>query len=203
MTFGDDVVARAEHLEVDAGGDDGDPRRVGSVEVDEFSGLAGGVGDERRGRVDDLLLTDLAPRRLGSVTRGELTVLDPRHRVHRVDERHPPPVGREPPDLAREPVVGMHEVVVPLRLRRADPHHAGRERAQLARQIVLAEPLVRPGGDVVDGHAGRQFDLLTHGRARAPREDVDGDAALREPLRRLDDVDVEAARVTRPRLRQR
>ena len=92
---------------------------------------------------------------------------------------------------------------MPLRLRRPDAHHACGERTELARQVLLAEALVRPGCNVVDGDARHELHLLAEGCARAAREDVDLDAALGQPLRRLDDVDVETAGVARSGLRQR
>ena len=161
-------VAGGEQLEVDARGHHPDLAGVGVVQLDQLAGLVVGVGHQPVGGLDDLRLADLAPRRLGRVTVGELGVLDPGHGVHRVHERHPPAVGGQPAHLAGEPVVGVHEVVPPLGPRGLGPHHPGGEGAQLARQVLLAQPLVRPGGDVADHHPGRQLGGRAAGRRSWP-----------------------------------
>ena len=150
------------------GGTTRDPAGVGVVQLDQLAGLVVGVGHEPVGGLDDLRLADLAPRRLGRVTVGQLGVLDPGHGVHGVHERHAPAVGGQPAHLAGEPVVGVHEVVPPLGPRGLGPHHPRGEGAQLAGQVLLAQPLVRPGGDVADHHAGRQLDGRAAGRRPWP-----------------------------------
>ena len=117
---------RAEQLEVDPGRHRHDPSRVGVVQLDEGFRLLVGVGDETVGGRDDLRLADLPGDRLRRVALGEGEVLDLRHRVHRVYERHVPPLGGQPGDLAGQPVVGVHEVV-PARAR-ARPRCASRPR---------------------------------------------------------------------------
>ena len=131
-----------------------DPVGVGVVVPDELAGLVGGVGDEPVGGLDDLGLADLATARLEGVALGAVQVLDARHGVHRVDQRHVPAVGGEPADLPGEPVVRVDEVVVPLGRLGGDPHHAGGEGAQLARQVLLVEALVGAGGDVAHEDPG-------------------------------------------------
>jgi hypothetical protein len=58
-------------------------------------------------------------------------------------------------DLAGEPVVRVHEVVPARVLLGLGAQHAGRERAQLARQVVLGEAGERAGDDVAHQDAGR------------------------------------------------
>ena len=109
------------------------------VQLGELRRLGRGVGDEPGGGVDHLLLADDPRCRLGSVTLGERGVLHLGERVGGVDERDRPALGGHPADLAGEPVVRVHRVVVARLVRGLDPHQAGGERAQLGRQIVLAQ----------------------------------------------------------------
>ena len=152
------LVLRPEDVEVDAGVDDLDARRVGVVQVDQLLGLEVGVGDQHVGGLDDLLLADDPGGRLGGVAVGERVVLDLGHRVHRVHERHAPAVARERADLAGEPVVGVHDVVVADRLRGLGAQHLAGEDAELAGQLALGQPLERAGVDVahLDAVAGRR-----------------------------------------------
>ena len=189
--------------EVDTGLGDDDPVGVGVVEVDELSGLAVGVGDEPVGGLDDLGLTDLAAHRLGQVTVGEVEVLDPGHRVHRVHERHAPAVGGQPADLAGEPVVRVDEVVVAGRRVRGDAHHPGGEGAQLAREVLLGQALVGAGRHVPHDDARLDLDDGRLGGARGAGEEVDGDAATGELAGDLEHVDVHAAGVALAGLGQR
>ena len=193
-----------EDVEVDARRHDDDLARVGVVQLDQGLGLVVGVGDQPVGRLDDLGLADLAARRLGAVTAGERVVLDPGHGVHRVHQRHLPALGGQPADLAGEPVVGVHQVVPAERAPGLGAHHAGGEGAELARQVVLAQPLVRAGGHVP--HRSRPAPARPPGGrsllvARVKISTATPRAASRR--RRLDDVDVEAARVAGAGLLQR
>ncbi len=186
----------AEHLEIDARRDDIDAGLRGVVELGELRRLGRGVGDEPGGGVDDLLLADDPRRRLGSIALGQRGVLHLGERVGGVDERDGPALGGHPADLTGEPVVRVDGVVVARLVRRLDPHEAGGERAQLGRQIVLAQALVRTGGDVAHQHAGREGDDRRQLAAGRAREDLDLDAAGRQLAGELDDVDVHAAGVT-------
>ena len=190
-------VAGAEDTEVDAGVDHVDGLGAGTVEVDQLAGLGVGVGDEEVRGLDDLLLADHACHRLRGVPLGHRLVLDLRHGVHRVHQRHVPAVAREGADLAGEPVVGVHGVVVAERVDRLGAQHLARERAELSGQLTLGQALERTGGDVADQHAVRRLDHLRERRARGPGEDVDRDALLGQPSGELDDVDVHPARIAR------
>ena len=97
----------------------------------------------------------------------------------------------------------VDEAVVTLGLVRAGPHHPGGEGAELAGQVVLAEPLVGARGDVADDDARLHLDGGRQVGRRGAGEDLDLDAALGQLVGDLDDVDVHAARVTGARLLQR
>ena len=197
------LLPRHEEVEVDAWGHDDHPVGVGVVVADELARLALGVGDEPVGDLDDLGLADLPARGLGDVVGGQLAVLDPGHRVHRVDEGHLPALGDEPADLAGEPVVRVRDVVVP----RGDAgdlaHHPGSEGAQLPRQVLLDQALVGAGVDVPHRHPGHHLDDVGQVGGRAPGEDLDLDAPRTQPLRGLHHVHVEPARVARTGLVER
>ena len=141
---------RPEDVEVDAGVDDLDPAGVGVVQVDQLLGLEVGVRDQQVGGLDDLLLADDPGERLGDVAVGERVVLDLRHRVHRVHQRHAPAVAGQRADLAGEPVVRVHDVVVADGLPGLGAQHLAREHAQLRGQLLLGQPLERAGVDVPD-----------------------------------------------------
>ena len=151
------LAARAEDVEVDSGMHDVDVRGGRGVEVDELRGLLAGVGDQPRGLVDHLLLTDLADGRLGAVADRELAVLDLGHGVHGVNERHIPALGRQPADLAREPVVRVDHVEPAFGTRGLGAHESGSQGAQLRRQLLLAQLL--EGSCPQMGHANSGFDL--------------------------------------------
>jgi hypothetical protein len=187
--------AGGEQAEVDARGHGHDLAGVGAVEVDELVGLLVGVGDQAVGGGDDLGLTDRAGSGLGGVTLGQRQVLDPRHGVHRVDERHVPALGGQPGHLAGEPVVGVHEVVPAGRPGRLQPHQAGREGAQLGRQVLLGQPLEGASRHVPDRHARRQLDGGRQVRAGRPGDHVDLHAQRGQAAGQLDDVHVHAAGV--------
>ena len=196
-------VPRGERREVDAGGDHAHLGRVGVVQLDEVGRLALGVRDQPVGGLDDLGLADLAAGRLRAVVGGQVQVLDPRHGVHRVDQRHAPPVSSEPADLAGEPVVGVQHVVPALGPGGRCAHHPGGERAELARQVGLPEALVRAGRDVPHRDARDQVHERRDRSRRGPGEDVDLDAPCGQLLGDLGDVDVHAARVPGAGLFQR
>ena len=82
-------------------------------------------------------------------------------------------------------------------------HHPGGERAELARQVVLREALVRPRRDVPHRHARDQLDDRRDRPGRRPGEDVDLEAPRGQLLGDLGDVDVHAARVPGAGLLQR
>ena len=155
-----------EDAEVDAGGDGGDPIRIGVVELDELRGLGAGVGQQPVGGGHDRGLTDDATGRLWHVAVGEQGVLHLRHRVHRVDQRHLPAVLGQRADLPREPVVRVHEVEVTGVVLRLDPQDAGRERAQQRGQVFLGHRLERTRGDVPHEDAGGELDRGGQARRR-------------------------------------
>ncbi len=162
-----------------------------------------GVGNEPVGGLDDLRLADLTTGRLRRVAVGEVGVLHTGHGVHGVDERHLPAVVGEPPDLAGEPVVRVDEVVVALGGVGGRAHDAGGKGAQLARQVLLAEPLVRPRRDVAHEHPGRQLDHRVEVGRRRAGEDLHLDAAPGELAGHLDDIDVQATGISRAGLLER
>lgn len=137
------AVAGGEAVEVDAGVDDGDLAGVGLVVADELVGLFGGVRDEAVGGGDDLGLADDAGGGLGRVALGQCGVLDLGHGVHGVDEGDAPAFGGEPAHVPRQPVVGVDEVVVAGAVAGPGPHDPVGEGAQLGRQLLLGEALVR------------------------------------------------------------
>ncbi len=156
-----DLGHRDEDVQVDTGVDHLDPAGVGVVELDELLGLDVGVGDQHVCGLDDLLLTDDPGQWLGGVACGERGVLDLRHRVHAVHERHSPAVPGERADLAGQPVVRVDRVVVADRLGGLGAQHLAREDAQLGGQLLLGEPLERTRVDVPDR------DPVRWGRPRA------------------------------------
>ena len=192
----------AERGQVHAGVDHLDATGVGVVQVDQLPGLVVGVRHEHVGRGDHLLLADQPRHRLGGVAHGHRGVLDLRHRVHRVHQRDAPPVARQRAHLAAEPVVAVHEVVVAGRVVGLGAQDLAREDAQLGRQLVLGEPLVGPGRDVVDADAVADVDDGRQHAPGRPGEHVHLDLARREPTGELEDVDVHPACVTRARLVQ-
>ena len=97
----------------------------------------------------------------------------------------------------------MHDVVVAGLMRRFGAKHTRREGAQLSGQVVLVEPLERPGDHVAHQHARRDLDDGLIGRRRRAGEDLHLDPAAGHLKRALQHVDVHAARVARPRLGQR
>ncbi len=197
------AVARPEHLQVHPGVDDGELVGARRVVQGELGGLLGGVGDQPVGRLDHLGLTDHPGRRLGEVTLGQCRVLDLRHGVHRVHQRDAPALGCQPADLAGEPVVRVDEVVVARPVTCLGAQHPVGEGAELGREVLLEQALVRPGGDVPDEHTGGELDGRRVVRADRPGEHLDLDVELGEALGQLDDVDVHPARVTGAGLVQR
>lgn len=183
--------------------DDGDLGRVGLVVAYEFVGLLGRVGDEAVGGADYLGLADDAGGGLGGVVVGERGVLDLGHRVHGVHQGDAPAFGGEPADMAGEPVVRVDQVVVAGAVARPCLHHTVREGAQLGREFLLRQPLVRARVDVPDQNTRGQLDLRGQGAGRGPGEDLHLDVLRGQPLRQLHDVDVHPARVTRAGLVQR
>ncbi|OIQ70066.1 hypothetical protein GALL_483250 [mine drainage metagenome] len=224
-------VAGCEQLEIDARCDRVDAVRVRSVQLDEVARLLVGARDEGVGLRDHLLLPDHATVRLGSVPRRKGGVLDPCHRVHRVHERHVPPIGRQPPDLTGEPVVRVHDVVPARRPRGLRPQHPCGHRAQLSREIALVEPLERSCRHVVDQDRRHHADVdlvaeqdragllaaedapvrvragQDHGlgecRRGRPREDLHARTTPGERVRQPRDVDVHPAGIADARLVQR
>ncbi len=97
----------------------------------------------------------------------------------------------------------MHDVVVAGLVGGFGAQHAGGEGAQLGGQVVLVEPLERPGHDVAHQHAGRHLDDGLIGRRRRAGEDLHLDAAAGHLQRALQHVDVHAAGVAGARLGQR
>ena len=177
---------RPEDAEVHAGVHDLDACGVGVVQVEQLLGLHVGVGDQHVGGLDDLLLADHPDGRLRDVTDGQRGVLDLGHRVHRVHQRHAPPVADERADLAGQPVVGVHDVVPALVVARLGPQHLAREHAQLPRQLGLGQALEGTRVDVVHRDAGERLDgrrQLGGGRAGV---DLDGQVAGGQPLGELD-----------------
>ena len=171
--------------------------------VDQIPRLGAGVGDQPIRLGDHLLLADQPAAGLRLVVVGHRGVLDLGQGVRRVHQRHSPAVLGQVSDLTGEPVVRVHDVVVAGRAARLGPHHPGRERAQLAGEFLLVQPLERPGHDVPDQHAGCQLGDRRLIRRRRPGEDLHLDAAGGQPPGRLVDVDVHPARVTGARLGHR
>ncbi len=92
-------IPRAEHVEVHPRIDHAHPCRIRAIQVNEVLRFLIGVGNQGRGGLDDLLLTDLAAPRFAAVALRQLLILHPGHGVHGVHERHVPPVGGQPADL--------------------------------------------------------------------------------------------------------
>ena len=126
---------------------------IGVMQRNQLLRFVFGVDDQPVGLVDHLLLTDRAQRRLGLVADGQGGVLHRGQRVGGVHQRDGPPVPRQPADLPREPVVGVHDVVVAGFVGGLRAQHACGEGTQLRGQVVLVEPLERPGHHVADQHA--------------------------------------------------
>jgi hypothetical protein len=97
----------------------------------------------------------------------------------------------------------VHDVVPARLVHGLGAQHAGGQRAQLGRQVVLAQPLERACREVADRHAGRELDDGREVAARGPGEHLDLDAQVGQALGGLDDVDVHAARVPGARLLER
>ena len=68
--------------------------------------------------------------------------------------------------------------------------------AELAGQVGLVQVLEGPGGQVAHQHPGSELGHRRHLAGDRAGEDVHFHAALGEALGHLDDVDVQAARVT-------
>ena len=98
--------------------------------------------------------------------------------------------------------MGVDEVVVAGPVSGPGLHHAVGEGAELRGQFLLGEAFVRARVDMPYEHTGRQFDGGREIAGGGAREDLDLDVDRGEPLGQLDDVDVHAARVARPRLVQ-
>ena len=97
----------------------------------------------------------------------------------------------------------MHQVIpagVGLRL---GAQHLKGELADLGGQVGLVKLLERAGDDAADQDTGGDLGQRRGVPADRPGEDVDFDAAGREPFGHLDDVHVQAARVTGARLVER
>src|SRR6185437_4182368 len=100
------------------------------------------------------------------------------------------------PDLAGQPVVRVHQVV-PARVGlRLGAQHLEGELADLGGQVGLVELLERAGDDAADQDTGSDLGQRRGVPADSPGEDVDFDAAGREPFGHLDDVYVQTACVT-------
>ena len=162
--------------------------------------LVTGVGDETGGILDNLLLTDHAHLGLGSIAVGEFEVLDLGHRVHGVHQRHVPSLGGEPSDLAGEPVVRVDEIEPSGGASCLCAKQAGAEGAHLRGQVFLRQFLERTRAQMGDANAGLDLDCVRQRRCLGSGEDLHVDTRGSEAARRLEDVDVESARVTGARL---
>src|SRR5664280_3678530 len=188
-------IPNGEHPEVDAGRHDPNLAGIRVIQVDQLTGLAPGVCHEAVSGVHDLSLTDLATRRLWRVPFRQPGVLDARHRVHRVHQRHPPTVSRQPAHLPGEPVVGVHEVIPALGSGRLRAHDPLGERAQLTREVSLAQALEWPCDDVAYVDPGRYLGLERQTAVGHPGEDLNLYATHRQPFGDLDDVHVQTTRI--------
>ena len=197
------AVPGCEGLQIDARMHDVDAARISVVQRNELVGFGFGVHDQPVGLVGNLLFADRAQRRFGGVPVGEGGVLDRGQGVRGVHQWHRPPVAGQPAHLTGEPVVRVHDVVVPRLVVGLGAQHPGGERAQLGGQVVLVQALVGPRGDVAHQYAGGERHRRRVGRGGGPGEDLDLDAAAGQVQSRLQDVDVQSARVTGSRLCQR
>ena len=185
-----------EDREVDARGSDVDVVEVGVVVRHEFGGFRGGVGNEPRRPVDDVVLAQFAPARLGLFPGLQQEVLDLGHGVHGVHQRHAPQPGQLKPGHTGHPVVGMDDVVAPVGLALADPLDFGDHAVQQFRQLLLRQLPRRPGQDVVDAHAGvRMFDGGLAG-VRGPGKDLHFHAVFGQGGGQAPDIHIHAAGIT-------
>ncbi len=182
---------------------DVDPGGVGVMQRNQLRRFVIGIGDQPVGLVDHLLLAHRAQRRLRCVAVGQGRVLDRGQGVRGVHQRHRPAVAGQPPDLTGEPVVRVHDVVVPGLVGGFGPQHAGRERAQLRRQVVFVQPLERAGHHVAHQHPGRHPRDGRIGGRRGPGEDLHLDTAAGQMQRALQHVDVHPAGIAHAGLRKR
>jgi hypothetical protein len=83
------------------------------------------------------------------------------------------------------------------------PQHAGRERAQLSRQVVLVQAFERPGRHVAHQHTGRHPRDGRIGGRRGPGEDLHLDTSAGEVQRALQHVDIHPAGIPHAGLRKR
>ena len=137
---------------------------AGVVEVDQRLRLVVGV-QRLVGGLDDLGLADQEAQSVGLPRRG--SVLDLRHRVHRVHQRDPHRSRADRP--VAEPVVAVHQVVAPVvavrSTSRAKTHSLGRD-------CVLGQALEGAGAHVVHAdavaevHDGRQGAAVGPGDVR-------------------------------------
>ena len=188
------AVTRTEHVQIHAGMNDVDSRRIGMVDRNQLPRFIIGVDDQPVRLVDDLLLPDRAQRRLGRVAVGQRRVLDRGQRVRGVHQRHRPAVAGQPADLSGQPVVRVHDVVVARFVRRLGAQHPGGERAQLGGQVVFVQALERPRHHVAHQHAGRHPRDRRIGGRGGPGEDLHLDTPPRQVQRGLQHVDVHARR---------
>ena len=174
------------------GGTDAHPGGVGVVQLDQLARLLVGVGDQPVGGLDDLGLADLAAGRLGAChPSASVGVLDPRHRVHRVHQRHAASGRRPASRPGRRASSGSGRGRTSPRAARASARITPAANAHSCPgRSCLAQPLVRPGGDVAHDDPGRELDCSAGSPPRGrPGEDVDLDAARgpgawRSPRRR-------------------
>ena len=200
---GGQPVTRPEHVQVDAGVNHVDLRRIGMVDRNQLPRFIIGVDDQPVCLIDDLLLADRAQRRLGRVTFGQRRVLHRGERVRGVHQRHRPAVPGQPTDLAGQPVVRVHDVVVARFVGGLGAQHPGRERAQLGGQVVFVQALERPGHHVAHQHAGGHPLHRRIGGRGGPGEDLHLDAPPGQMQRALQHVDVHSAGIAGARLGQR
>jgi hypothetical protein len=158
------------------GGDRDHAVDLGAVRSTSSRALVGSVRDQAVGGLDDLLLADDAAQRLRRVPFGEREVLDLARVCAVCTSGTPQRSEASPADLPGQPVVGVHDVVPARLVRGLGPQHAGGQRAQLGRQVLLGEPLEGAGGDVPDGDAGGELDDRREVAGGGPGEDLDRDA---------------------------
>ena len=161
-----------------------------------WCGLVRGVGDQPVGLGRDLVLADQPGQRLGRVAVGEGGVLHLGQGVRGVHQRHPPAGPGEPADLAGEPVVRVHQVVPARLVLGLDPQHPAVKAHSCAGQVLLGQPLVRPGDHVPDEHARARPRPTGGSAAEVARVNISTSTPISASRRdELDDVDVHAARV--------
>jgi hypothetical protein len=97
----------------------------------------------------------------------------------------------------------MHQVIPALGPGCLRAHDPLGERTQLTGEVSLAQALEWPRDDVADVNPGRDLGLDRQTAIGHPGEDLDLDATLCETFGDLDDVDVQASRVTGPWLLER